>query len=280
MTARTDRAVQAFLDSLSQVPGSVLYRTRLQWEAVTPTTPGQILALGQDLLPQWQAPPTGGGGPVQTLLPIHHYDISRETYSDGQSVTNLNDWGALKSALTNTSGNPTFSAAENAIIFNGINDALQPSDPKFVSIPMPYTWVLVSKTFSADEFVYYLGSGQQAASNERPQFYHYTSEGFDPRFNAGSTVFGNGNEPFPWTVWTCVFDRDQSELYRNTELIGTGDSGSERWQGFTIGNRYDLRAGHFANMFFRELAGFGYRLTTDQREGIIQALASKWSISI
>lgn len=277
---RTDRAVQHFLDSLSQIPGSVLYRDRYQWKAVSPTEAGQVLALSQDLIPEWIEAPSPGGGPIEDLNPMHHHDTSKESFSDGQIITTLTDYGGAKEDLTNTSGTPTWSDADQAIIFDGVDDALQPATVRGIPVPHPYTWVLVTEIGASPNFAYYLGSATGAGSTQRPQFYHYSSVGFDPRFNAGSTVFGDSNEPFDLAIWTVIFDGQNSVLYRNDNIVGTGNSGSEQWRGFTIGNRYDLRAGHFSNLKFKECAGLGFRPTTQQIESMIQGLATKWGITL
>lgn len=49
----TQASIRAFLDSLSQLPGSLLYRDRLGWKALAPGSTGQKLSLSADLLPQW-----------------------------------------------------------------------------------------------------------------------------------------------------------------------------------------------------------------------------------
>lgn len=46
--------MQAYLNSLSQVPGSILYRDTINWKALLPGTSGQKLGLDATLRPQWQ----------------------------------------------------------------------------------------------------------------------------------------------------------------------------------------------------------------------------------
>lgn len=50
----TPQALQQYLDSLSQIPGSILFRNRVSWEALPPGNAGEVLALSHDLLPEWQ----------------------------------------------------------------------------------------------------------------------------------------------------------------------------------------------------------------------------------
>lgn len=51
----TESDIQAYLDSLSQLPGSVLYRDSISWKALAPGASGQCLSLTQNLLPYWRA---------------------------------------------------------------------------------------------------------------------------------------------------------------------------------------------------------------------------------
>jgi len=49
----TEASIKAYLDSISQLPGSILYRDRLAWQALPPGQAGDYLALTPDLLPAW-----------------------------------------------------------------------------------------------------------------------------------------------------------------------------------------------------------------------------------
>lgn len=49
----TEQSIQAYLNSLSQLPGSVLYRDSISWQALAPGNAGQILALNQNAMPEW-----------------------------------------------------------------------------------------------------------------------------------------------------------------------------------------------------------------------------------
>ena len=53
--ATTETSIKAYLDSLSQLPGSILYRDEINWQALPPGNAGQILQVGPDLLPAWTA---------------------------------------------------------------------------------------------------------------------------------------------------------------------------------------------------------------------------------
>lgn len=57
MAHNTPAALQEFLDSLSQVPGSLIYRDRYQWNAIPPGEPGQILAWQPETGLGWVDPP-------------------------------------------------------------------------------------------------------------------------------------------------------------------------------------------------------------------------------
>lgn len=50
---QTDTKLQQLLDALSQLPGSILYRHRLDWRALPPGDAGQALTLDADLYPSW-----------------------------------------------------------------------------------------------------------------------------------------------------------------------------------------------------------------------------------
>lgn len=52
----TEQSIQAYLDSLSQLPGTILYRDQLEWKALPPGQEGSILTLGDDGLPAWDSP--------------------------------------------------------------------------------------------------------------------------------------------------------------------------------------------------------------------------------
>jgi len=54
----TDQAIQQFLDALSQLPGSVLYRDMLEWKALAPGAQGEVLAMASTGLPAWSVRPT------------------------------------------------------------------------------------------------------------------------------------------------------------------------------------------------------------------------------
>jgi len=49
----TNASLQGYLDSLSQVPGSILYRDTFNWTALLPGSPGQALSLDENLRPMW-----------------------------------------------------------------------------------------------------------------------------------------------------------------------------------------------------------------------------------
>lgn len=49
----TEGSIKGYLDSLSQVPGSILWRDRLAWKGLIPGSAGQVLALDDDLNPKW-----------------------------------------------------------------------------------------------------------------------------------------------------------------------------------------------------------------------------------
>lgn len=62
------------LDIISQVPGSMLYRSDTLWQVIAPGSPGQVLtSAGADAPPLWA--PTGGSG-GQTLVPLDNIDIT------------------------------------------------------------------------------------------------------------------------------------------------------------------------------------------------------------
>jgi hypothetical protein len=49
----TRTSIQAYLDSLSQQPGSILYRSTRDWLALPPGLAGQVLSVDANLLPTW-----------------------------------------------------------------------------------------------------------------------------------------------------------------------------------------------------------------------------------
>lgn len=46
--------MRAYLDSLSPLPGAILYRAKNFWKALPPGLPGQILSLNSEKLPYWR----------------------------------------------------------------------------------------------------------------------------------------------------------------------------------------------------------------------------------
>lgn len=52
--ASTEQSIKAYLNSLGQLPGSILYRNKISWEALAPGTQGQVLSIDDDLMPYWR----------------------------------------------------------------------------------------------------------------------------------------------------------------------------------------------------------------------------------
>jgi len=84
----TSDSIQAFLDSLAQVPGSIVYRDVVNWVGLPPGDPGDILTVGNDNRPGW--------GFSQVYFPaMQKYDGASGSY-DIQNVTlSGNDWTAV-----------------------------------------------------------------------------------------------------------------------------------------------------------------------------------------
>lgn len=80
--------MQEFMDSLSQVPGSILYRDRIQWKGLSPGTPGQVLTWTEENGLHW-ADSTGTGGDAEPQTPIEAYSVSPEsgTSAGGTVIT-------------------------------------------------------------------------------------------------------------------------------------------------------------------------------------------------
>ena len=53
----TESSIKEYLDSLSQVPGSILWRNRLAWQALAPGLQGDVLSLNADAHPYWSQIP-------------------------------------------------------------------------------------------------------------------------------------------------------------------------------------------------------------------------------
>jgi len=51
--ALSERQVQAALDVITQVPGSILVRRAEGWRGLPPGTVGQVLKIGVDGMPGW-----------------------------------------------------------------------------------------------------------------------------------------------------------------------------------------------------------------------------------
>lgn len=49
----TETSIKAFLNSLSSLPGSILYRDSLAWKGLAPGEAGQVLSLDDNLFPIW-----------------------------------------------------------------------------------------------------------------------------------------------------------------------------------------------------------------------------------
>lgn len=94
MAERTDVAMQAFLDSLSQVPGSILFRERREWRALPPGPPGSALAWTTEKGLHWSTEFSGGGdtGPVTTKS--HEFDSPGSTYFNDESFGSLYEIGS------------------------------------------------------------------------------------------------------------------------------------------------------------------------------------------
>lgn len=51
--ATTETSIKAYLDSLSQLPGSILYRNIIAWQALPPGQEGQLLTVDESGFPAW-----------------------------------------------------------------------------------------------------------------------------------------------------------------------------------------------------------------------------------
>jgi len=54
----TEQQVQRALDTLGQLPGSIMFRNTDHWEALLPGNPGDVLAINAAGLPEWVNPDT------------------------------------------------------------------------------------------------------------------------------------------------------------------------------------------------------------------------------
>ena len=89
MAQRTDVAMQAYLDSLSQVPGSILIRGRREWRALPPGPPNSVLAWTDENDLHWSTEFGGGGtsGPVTTNS--HDFTSPGEVYNNDETFGSL-----------------------------------------------------------------------------------------------------------------------------------------------------------------------------------------------
>lgn len=93
MAERTDIAMQSFLDSLSQVPGSILYRDRREWRALAPGEPQSVLAYTEEAGIHWSLDLAGAGvGPTE-LTPSHDWTGNHDVEASGRAYGNVYEIG-------------------------------------------------------------------------------------------------------------------------------------------------------------------------------------------
>lgn len=80
--ANTTASIQAYLDSLSQLPGSLLYRDTLDWTALPPGNEGEILSISDQLKPQWKALQTYWPAAIQYTAAANYYTKTNFTISN------------------------------------------------------------------------------------------------------------------------------------------------------------------------------------------------------
>jgi len=80
--ANTTASIQAYLDSLSQLPGSLLYRDTLDWTALPPGNEGEVLSAGDDLKPEWRAIQTYYPAAIQYSAAANYYSKTNFTISN------------------------------------------------------------------------------------------------------------------------------------------------------------------------------------------------------
>jgi hypothetical protein len=159
-----------------------------------------------------------------------HYDATKESETDGNT---LSTWTDIEGANDlSASGNPTYQTdvinGNAAVNFDGSDYY----DVPFTAENQPNTVYIVAKltdgSYSSDPALFDGEGGEQQL---------YYSTGADSFYIfAGSAVSGTNNIG-EWRLFTAVFDGSSSVIRENGTQEGSGDAGSDDFDGLTVGSR-------------------------------------------
>lgn len=132
----------------------------------------------------------------------------------------------------------------NFIVFDGVDDFLK-SESFTDSQPNEYVFV-ASLTNGANQIYFDCADG-----GNRQLFFQ------DANFDAGSSVTLAGTVYSKWIVFDLIFNGASSAGYMTNILSASGNTGANSQGGFTLGGRFGLDAGRFANLAISELIVYG-----------------------
>ena len=276
---RTDRAIQGFLDSLSQLPGSILYRDQYEWMAIAPTAEGQVLRLDADLKPVWLPPPAGSTEPLQSLSPLYWFDVSQEGWSDGETPTALTDFGANHKDLQRVRGAAAYDQAQGHLVFDGITDVFQHPPAIREEVKQPLTFVIVAEFPESNATQHFFDAGTSARSSWRNLLYESGAAPGELSLYGDSRAETGSALPFPRAVYIIESDYPAADVFRDGVSLSTPNWGNNPQYNMTLGNSLDDPPGFNGRMNFCELAMLGYILNAPEKSDLTAALINKWEIT-
>jgi hypothetical protein len=242
--------------------------------------------------PEYQEPPTGGGGDPATMVLWLATDNENPNTDDGVdlalvSVIRVATWFDRTSNLyemrqTTTSAQPRgvdqFCSDNFMVNFDGSEDSLAIEKPDaggtglITPLTPPFTYLFVTRqaaTGNSDEWYFRGGAANWGA-------FRAISDG-QFRMDNGSQIEG-GTRSTDCRLFECIYDGADSALIINGVTEATGDTGSNEPDDFTIG--WTIGGGETAsNVYIGEHIIFQGRLTTSQRTTYYNALKTKFDIS-
>ena len=218
--------------------------------------------------------PSVSSGSIASFDVVNHYDVSKDSFNDGDSISAWTDRGSDNTPLEQsiTSKQPTYSAADNAIVFDETQEhLLQTSGASIVS--QPNTNIVVAEITSPNPNQIYFDGETNGARQ--------TWDAFDADMNIwAGTLLGviDIGISQPLAVYVLTYNGDNSEIRRNNTVLRTGSVGNQDTQGFTLGGRYDDVSGRYSGLKVKELIKINGLLTESEKDIVVSDLISKWGV--
>ena len=213
---------------------------------------------------------------VGTLSPLMWFDVKQETFVDSQSVGSLADFGSHAVTLDQVteSKKPVYTQSIDGLVFDHTAGSFLQTGGASPNIPLPYTVILVADIRSK-QIGQVLFDGEQSANRAALG----TSGSTSDDFSMWNGAVGAGLDWQPVgrkSVWVAEFQATQTKLFHNGVEIDGGASGSNSFQGLSIGGRFSDE--RFMSMSLHELAVLGSALSIEDKVVTVRNLRDKWGI--